>query len=29
MKTVGFTRMKDGSRQDYELLAELENLIMR
>lgn len=23
-KTVSFTRMKDGTRQDYELLAELE-----
>ena len=24
MKTVGFTRMKDGTREDYELLAEME-----
>ena len=24
MKTVGFTQMKDGTKQDYELLAEME-----
>ena len=24
METVGFTRMKDGTREDYELLGRIE-----
>lgn len=29
METVGFTRMEDGTREDYELLARMEDEYMR